>query len=309
MSTPDAAPVGLLSDAIAAALPGWRVLGELEPFGWAPDRHLRACLLDPRGEAVRVVLRRSSERSTYQVEMFLYQHVFPGLPVRTARLWAAFDLPDSANWMVLGDLGTEMVRAYEADDRAAFLTTLGLLHGKGVAAHLGFPADHPLPSFTAGDSVYGDWRGLLTAAPEEGLGEPAGALLDRMLTQLTRQPVTLLHGDTDFSNALLVDDGVALIDWENASLGPAPLDLGTLVGHLAGVDDLAPYRDADASGGDLSEGDLQELLDLANAHDALRWICSYLTWKQEGQDPGGEWRKTYFTPRVERVRALLERGL
>jgi hypothetical protein len=303
--------VGLLSDAIAAALPGWRVLGELEPFGWVPDRHLRACLLDPRGEAVRVVLRRSSERSTYQAEVFLYQHVFPDLPVRTARLWAAFDLPDSANWMVLGDLGTQMVRAYEADDRAAFLTALGLLHGKGSSLIRRLPADHPLPSFTAASSVYGDWRGLLTAAPEEGLGEPAAALLDRMLTQLTRQPVTLLHGGTDFSNVLIVEGGVALIDWENASLGPAALDLGTLVGHLAAADDLAPYRDAyaNASGGDLSERDLQDLLDLATAHDALRWICSYLTWKRDGQDPGDEWRGTYFTPRVERVSALLERGL
>ncbi len=49
--------------------------------------------------------------------------------------------------------------------------------------------------------------------------------------------------------------------------------------------------------------------DLADAHDALRFISVYLAYRQEGKDHGAEWREEYFVPRVERVQALVERGV
>ena len=50
----------------------------------------------------------------------------------------------------------------------------------------------------------------------------------RMMAELSNRPYTLLHGDTDLSNALLTDQGMALVDFEKASIGPASLDLGRI---------------------------------------------------------------------------------
>lgn len=57
--------------------------------------------------------------------------------------------------------------------------------------------------------------------------------------RLANLPVSCIHGDSYHKNALVTSEGqLALIDWEYAGLGPAVLDLGTLLEdcYIAGAD-------------------------------------------------------------------------
>jgi hypothetical protein len=61
------------------------------------------------------------------------------------------------------------------------------------------------------------------------------ALAEELTTRLDRleslgPPLLLAHGDLHTGNALVSDDGVALIDWTDAALAPPGIDLATLVG-------------------------------------------------------------------------------
>jgi Ser/Thr protein kinase RdoA (MazF antagonist) len=55
--------------------------------------------------------------------------------------------------------------------------------------------------------------------------------LERSRPTLHDEPV-LLHGDVHLKNAILVDDRVALIDFEDAAIGPPAADLTSLLAEL-----------------------------------------------------------------------------
>jgi aminoglycoside phosphotransferase (APT) family kinase protein len=212
--------------------------------------------------------------------------------------------------MVLEDLGEATAQPERPEHRAALLSSLGHLHAAGLRLATRLPAGHPLPRFSPESAEYAQWRGLL-ARPvmfDGGREEAALPFLDGLLSRLVRQPVTLLHGDLDWSNVVLVEDGIALVDWEKVALGPAALDLGAIREHFASGD-LACYRTAfvHASRQDLSDDGWRELLDLADGHDCLRWICHYLAKVEAGHDPGPEWRAAYYAPRLHRLHSLLQR--
>jgi Ser/Thr protein kinase RdoA (MazF antagonist) len=71
---------------------------------------------------------------------------------------------------------------------------------------------------------------IARARPDAG---PAAArLLARLLDRRPDEPPVALHGDANLRNALLAGDRIALIDFEDASAGPAAADLGQVLARL-----------------------------------------------------------------------------
>ncbi len=73
---------------------------------------------------------------------------------------------------------------------------------------------------------------IARARPDAGPG--AAELLARLLGDLgdAAGPHVYLHGDANLRNAIFDDDRVTLIDFEDASAGPAAADLGQVLARL-----------------------------------------------------------------------------
>jgi aminoglycoside phosphotransferase (APT) family kinase protein len=81
-------------------------------------------------------------------------------------------------------------------------------------------------------------RGARDRTGDPGLAEIAELLVAwstdaRMRAALALLPRTLTHGDAHRGNVLLAPDGAVLIDWGNARVAPAGLDLATLAAQGA----------------------------------------------------------------------------
>ncbi|MHA6796040.1 phosphotransferase [Pseudonocardia bannensis] len=83
-----------------------------------------------------------------------------------------------------------------------------------------------------GDRVFADAAAALTAWARD----------PRVLAALGVLPRTLVHGDAHRGNVLLGSGGATLIDWGNAKVAPAGLDLAVF--RAQGATHLAPYRRA-----------------------------------------------------------------
>jgi len=286
---------------------GWKLASPPEGFGWAPGRHLRATLERGTGQA-RVIVRQSWSTEGFDTETLLYTTVLPRLSIKTATLWVTFSLAsDGSQWMVLEDLGERKPEGGSLTDGKALFTALGRLHGEGLALANGL-SGNPLPLF-AGDSLLQEWMPLLTSAcadPHFELPEYTPAFLDALCLKLTQQPLTLLHGDTDPSNVIIIDGQAALIDWERAKLGPPSLDLGKALEAVQSQDALTSYRSAFncASGCEISDEQVQEWADLAAIHNSLHWICYYVRHARQESGPDLEWRRDYYEPCVRRLREI-----
>lgn len=57
---------------------------------------------------------------------------------------------------------------------------------------------------------------------------PLAETAERAIARLASLPVTLLHGELYPSNVIVLDDGVAAVDWEMAAVGPGVIDLAAL---------------------------------------------------------------------------------
>jgi hypothetical protein len=300
---------GTLAGAILSAMPGWDLVDGPEPFGWAPERHSRAGLVRG-GDAIRIVIRHSWSPDGHERELYLYHGILPHLSIRTAMLHTTFEFGDAPGWMVLEDLGSRHPRRECVEDRQALLHTLGSLHGQAILlVEQQLIPGHPLTRFDACRGEYGEWMDLLTraaACPCSGVRKWMPALLAQLLPRLAADTVTLLHGDLDLSNAIPTDAGMALVDWEKASIGPVSLDLGFLIEFIRRREEIESYRLAfcDASGRGLAPERLGELIDLADGYDSLRWICHYLREVAAGRDPGPDWHDAYYVPRLDRLHSL-----
>lgn len=188
--------------------------------------------------------------------------------------------------------------------------TLGSLHGEAtLLVEQQLTPGHPLTRFDAGRGEYREWMDLLTqaaACPCSGVREWVPALLAQLLPRLAADTAALLHGDLDLSNAIPTDAGMALVDWEKASIGPVSLDLGFLIEFIRRPEEIDSYRLAfcDASGRGVAPERLGELIDLADGYDSLRWICHYLREVAAGRDPGPDWRDADYVPRLDRLHSL-----
>ena len=129
---------------------------------------------------------------------------------------------------------------------------------------------------------------------------------ERALQLLEREPMALIHGDTDWGNAVPLDQGVSLIDWERVQLGPAALDLGRPAECIALPAELASYREAfhRISSIPLSSEDLTRWVALGECIDSMRWISYFITARHTGQPLEGEWEQHYYRPCLERLRRL-----
>ena len=299
-----------IADAVMQALPGWRLVGGPEPFGWAPRRHLRA-RLERGAERQQVVLRQSWTEAGHRREALLYQSVLPHLGLVTARLLATFELAEGGPpWSVLEDLGTCHVVPTDAGDRAALLEALGALHAESRKVLRDRPeVAAALARFAASSPLHQRWQALVERAganPDTGIEPWHGRFLSQTLQRLDEEEVTLVHGDLDLTNTLLTARGLALIDWEQACIGPPSLDLGAVVEVLESREELESYQAAfcAAGGRALTDEQVQQWRDLGDAYDCFRWICYHLGEREAARDPGEQWREAYYYPRLRRLRSL-----
>jgi len=297
-----------ITNYVLSTIHGWEFVTPLMGFGWAPDRHFKAELTDGV-QCQRVVIRQSWSVEGYVKECYLYQSVLPGLTIRTPKLFGTFTLDSEASkWMIIEDLGQRHPRMDAIADRKAFLAALGCLHGQGrlLVQDSDFSMS-PLSEFPRNTSNYEKWRSILLNALAEcsfGVEEWTVNLLDYLWRRLIRQPKTLLHGDTDSSNAVLVNREIALFDWEEAQVGPACLDLGRLMESVTTTEELEAYREMfnKASGGSLSVGETLYIANLGKGYNNLRWACHYIERVTEGNPPS--WGEETYHGFLNRLRSL-----
>lgn len=294
-------------------MPGWEFLNEPKGVVSAADRVFRVQLT--RGKRkTSVVIRRAKSSADFHVEWFIYRSILPHMSIRTARLWGVFQADNAEpGWMVLEDLRAAWVREDCREDREAFLRVLGCLHGEGLALlQNNRLADSPIPQYPCVGSPYQEWRTVLAENlidPVYGLEEWMLSLPDALQLRLSQQPMTLLHGDANYSNALRVPFEVALIDWESAYIGPMSLDLGMLMEIVESSDELHSYHQAlsQASRREWSEDQIRLWADLGEGYNRLGWICDYIQGPNQGDSLNPQWHKQQYEPRVERLRQLRRR--
>ncbi|HIJ73637.1 MAG TPA: phosphotransferase [Candidatus Hydrogenedentes bacterium] len=215
--------------------------------------------------------------------------------------------------MVLEDVGEQCANGACPEDRRAFLRALGGIHGRGRRlTESGKFCDSPLPRFPPSQWHYSEWDRLLALgleSPEYALVDWMPNLLDYVRTKVEAEPLTLIQGDPDYSNVVLSDSGIALVDWEYAMIGPASADLGRALEPVESPDELESYRSAreEAGAERLSHGVISELADVGIALNSLRWICYYIKRVSDGKDPGEDWRRTHYVPCIERLHTVRAR--
>jgi aminoglycoside phosphotransferase (APT) family kinase protein len=213
-------------------------------------------------------------------------------------------------------MGTQDVRADDPEDRKKFLTALGRLHGWGIR-------------WLKERNVYTDCllRYDGTSLPHAGMFLPVRQWTDRLcqavdtpalgiktwmvsfpsqlIAHLTRQPITLLHGDTNFSNGIIVDHDLALIDFERAFIGPPSLDLGQAIERVETDEELNAYHSSfqDTSGEVIPFSTLTEWVDLGKGYNSLHWVSYYVERTLAGNPPDSEWREKYHEPSAGQDRA------
>ena len=298
-----------ISCAVLAAMPGWDFVSPLRAFGWTPRRHFRA-VLAKAGKRQRVIVRHSWSVLGFDTEKCLYESVLGDMSFRTPVLLGTFAIDHGEPpWMILEDLGESTI-ADEPAKRHLILPVLGLLHGCG--RHLleaGRLDTGKLVPFPGSHTCHDEWETFLgDGLTSDRYALPSGVLgcLDRLRDGLAQEPQTLLHGDTDLSNFVLTADGVAPVDWERALIGPASLDLGSVVSLDKLSEDMQSYRVAycQASGHSMGNEDALRVGGQGILFDSLRWVCYYIRRVEAGNDPGEEWRQLHYEPRLRRVRAV-----
>lgn len=212
---------------------------------------------DPTSRATALALR------SYENEVRFYQQLAPDLPIRTPRVFHAdIDVATAAFVLLLEDLapatqgdqltGTtpelaevavdELVGLHAprwgdpalADDpdlewlhrdpelNAAFL--LGLLPGMWDGFRDRYAADLSPDVHRAGDALFGNLAGYVLAE---------------------RHASTIVHGDYRLDNLLFSPDGsgVAVVDWQTCTVGPALSDVAYFVGAGLTSDDRRAHED------------------------------------------------------------------
>jgi len=300
-----------LKHCVLSAIPGWRFVQKPKGFGWAPDRHFRAIVSDGIKQQ-RIVIRQCWTDKGYEIERYLYHSVLSDLIVRTPELIGTFSLnPEESKWMILEDLGEGQPDMNCVSDREIFLETLGYLHGQGLGlVQEKSLSDSPLSVFHASDSEIQGWRNdLMTALTSRSYSIEQWVidLLDELEFRLSKEPPTLLHGDTDASNAILIDTKMALVDWEKSRIGPPSLDLGRIMEKVESTEELESYRAAfcSLSGRELSKDNMRYIANLGVGYNSLRWICYYIKQSLLGSPP--KWSKGTYEGFLEQLCLASER--
>ncbi|WP_219419102.1 aminoglycoside phosphotransferase family protein [Pseudonocardia nigra] len=223
-------------------------VGHREPLaGGYVSAQVERVTLDASGRAVDVVVKRASATEVAAMRALA---VIPGLE-RPRQLATGRDA--ESEWLVLPFYAGPGLGA-DAEVPAEVWTALGRVHAHW---HRKRPRGVPVV-----DAAW--WRTTVrerTLPAVLGAGERTGdplfpevaALLEawatdsRLLAALAVLPRTLTHGDAHRGNVLLAADGAVLIDWGNARVAPAGLDLATLAAQGAPAADAYAAAVANAT--------------------------------------------------------------
>ena len=120
--------------------------------------------------------------------------------------------------------------------------------------------------------------------------------------------MTLVHGDVNFSNAVLIDDGIGLVDFERAFIGPPSLDLGRVARMTECLEELEDYRwgFVRTRKKELTMDTVVDWAELGEVYDCFYWICYYIEETTRGRSFGKDMRRNMYDRSYERLRELHE---
>ncbi len=278
-----------VEDAIEGLFPGHEI--EMQPvgYGYAPGRYIRALFRKDK-QIVRAVIKRSRSAAGFHTERLMYGEVLDHIPIRTAKLYSAVSDPDSnTHWLLLEDIGSEVVSLNVNDEsRRDILIALAILHTEGVK-HVS--TDVLIPRFPTGHEFYNSWEETLNKgvrSQEYGLGDIELSALKSLRGYVQSSPLALVHGDADTINAIQMDSGIGIVDFEQSCIGPPLIDLGRLAVFEKRYDDIETYRKRynGSSGSKLTQDDAERLVDYGLLYEAMRWTCYYIGKTEDDADGG-----------------------
>jgi hypothetical protein len=199
----------------------------------------RLILTFASGEWLSAVFKRLQPvagQKGHRREVLIYRRLLTGQRFDAPGLYAsAYDERRGRYWMLLEDLGDDMLNHGDLDDWSAAVRWLAKLHG----TYFGREDDlRALECLHEHDAEY--YRAIAREARENLESAGASSAVDRLdrfsdrfeaaIAFLVDQPRTLVHGDL-FSRNFLIQPGnrVRPIDWESAAIGLPIWDLTRLL--------------------------------------------------------------------------------
>jgi len=199
---------------------------------------------------------------SYENEVRFYQQLAPGLPMRTPEVFFAEIDPESAGFvLLLEDLAParpgdqlagcspqlakiavdELVKLHAPYWDDPFLASLEWLH-RDRAASQGFLLALLPPMWEAFRARYGDDLNLDVQRAGDDLFAHLGAYL-----HAETEPWSVIHGDYRLDNLLFdaepAGGGVAVVDWQTCTHGPALQDVAYFIGASLTVDERRLVED------------------------------------------------------------------
>lgn len=197
---------------------------------YAPERAATALCLGARSEILAFTKVYANEDGAASERIHRALHHSVAGTDRDLRLPRAYGYSPSTRVLVVEPLAG---RALGALDEAELTRGFGRLGAALARLHEVPPFD--LPRFRRLDPERLRQAAALIARARPDVGAAAEALAGDLVDQWrpSDQPAVVLHGDVNSRNWLLQPRRVALIDLDQAALGPAAADLA---GALAGID-------------------------------------------------------------------------
>jgi Phosphotransferase enzyme family len=228
--------------------------------------------------STRSLIAKRGQRNALDFERSLYEHVLPGLRVRSASYYGFLWEPGTDfAWLFIEDLGDGRFQVANESHRTEAAGYLGALHSSAVAMSDGLPGRRPedyLACLREGVERLVQALATLPLSLKERaiVGsviakcadiESAWPLIEQACVDL---PSGLVHGDFVGKNVRLQrlngNDATIPFDWESAGFGLPAADLAMFGGYelgAAGVRYLDEMRDVCPQ---LTAEDLRRLADL-----------------------------------------------
>ena len=278
-----------------------------ELMAYTPEKAATVRCADPRGRTVGFAKLQGGDEGRRSVDTL--RAVRRGLPEH-----GPLRLPDAVGYLPEQHLALfspepgrplhQVERAVVPQAMAALGAALSVLHARPTAGFAPFTRLEPGQVAAAGH---------LVRAARPDLAPVTEALVDELLaTAPAPGPRSLLHGDLHPKNVLVHDDGVCLVDLDQAGAGPAAAELGGTLARLrcprpgdeidpataaAAAEALLAAYDRTPSAADLRWHAAAALLveraaravgrvDVPVLHDLERVLATALRWAQRDEDLG-----------------------
>jgi Ser/Thr protein kinase RdoA (MazF antagonist) len=213
-------------------------LAQLFPSPWtrssvvayAPEKAATAQCLDDHGEVLAYAKVYVDDHS--RTCMDTYAAVRQGLREETAevQLPRVIFQSDQHHILILQALCGRQIAALEGRELGNAFERLG----RALAWLHGIPAPSHLTEFPRFQNAYMQAAASKIAMMRPELAQLASELAEQLCSQKKemREPSVCLHGDVHPKNGILLEDGLALIDLDQASLGPRAADIGSFLAAL-----------------------------------------------------------------------------